>query len=339
MAAESLAQRARQATDPHKAVFSGASGSVMPDLMQSIGCTLKALFGGLQLSQQAVLALEPFSVVPGVSLTHGEAFQQQAQLILSPEALLAWIPLGSLWKFNPPLRWPLDHNHWAQELNLVQILLMGIGQTSGPRCHCRWNLGWQLGTHSAQCDQVDTCAGTRGKPASSLVLSLQRCDHLHLWWDHRSDFHPRTSVHALCRPQGPWPSFVHRLARMPFGSWGGHSNEVLHCLHVQAEAVMRHFAKKCSGVWPSPCSRTKTCRASRRFFPPATCPHCAVFTLLFHLLQVTGTAAPPSQAQLSHTPSMWCQHLAWPQARCQGGWRTSHSESSIATTCLSVQAT
>jgi hypothetical protein len=41
----------------------------------------------------------------------------------SPEALLAWFPLGSLWKHNLPLLSPLDHSHWAQEHNLVQILL------------------------------------------------------------------------------------------------------------------------------------------------------------------------------------------------------------------------
>jgi hypothetical protein len=29
-------------------------------------------------------------------------------------------------KFNPPLLSPLDHSHWCQELNLVQILLLPV---------------------------------------------------------------------------------------------------------------------------------------------------------------------------------------------------------------------
>jgi hypothetical protein len=51
---------------------------------------------GLQLSKQAVLALEPLSVVPGVSLTCGEAFRLQAQLALSPER-----PLGMISSWGP----------------------------------------------------------------------------------------------------------------------------------------------------------------------------------------------------------------------------------------------
>jgi hypothetical protein len=33
-------------------------------------------------------------------------------IFLFPEALLAWIPLGSLWKHNPPLLSSSDHSRW-----------------------------------------------------------------------------------------------------------------------------------------------------------------------------------------------------------------------------------
>jgi hypothetical protein len=61
----------------------------------------EALSSGLQLSQLAVLDPGTLPVVPGAPLTRREASLQQAQPTLFPEALLAWIPLGSLWKHNP----------------------------------------------------------------------------------------------------------------------------------------------------------------------------------------------------------------------------------------------
>jgi hypothetical protein len=83
---------------------------------------------GLQLSKVVVLFPELLSVVLGVSLICGEAFQLQAQPVLFPEALLAWIPLGSLWKCNPPLSPSPDHSHWAQELSPVQTLQPRVPQ-------------------------------------------------------------------------------------------------------------------------------------------------------------------------------------------------------------------
>jgi hypothetical protein len=65
----------------------------VPDLRRSIGCALTAPLSGLQLSELAALASELLSVVPGVSLTRGEVFLQQAQLI-SCSQRPSW--LGSL---------------------------------------------------------------------------------------------------------------------------------------------------------------------------------------------------------------------------------------------------
>jgi hypothetical protein len=61
---------------------------LVSQLRQSIGLQQEALFKVLQQSKQAVLLLELFLVVPGVSLTHGEAHLQQT--------LCRFVPRGSL---------------------------------------------------------------------------------------------------------------------------------------------------------------------------------------------------------------------------------------------------
>jgi hypothetical protein len=67
--------------------------------------------------------LELFLVVPGVSLTRGEASCSKLCVDLTPEALLACVPLGCLWAVDAACVCPSSGpNHWAKELNLVQIL-------------------------------------------------------------------------------------------------------------------------------------------------------------------------------------------------------------------------
>jgi hypothetical protein len=55
-----------------------------------------------------VLPLELFLVVPGVSLTRGEFFLQQTLFDLTPEALLACVPLGCLWAVNTACVHPIQ---------------------------------------------------------------------------------------------------------------------------------------------------------------------------------------------------------------------------------------
>jgi hypothetical protein len=130
----------------------------------------------LQLSKQTALVPELFSVVPSVFLTRGEAFWLQAQSALSPAALLAWIPLGSLWKHNQPLLSPSDHSHWAQKLSLVQALpaLFAVCAETGRKSAER-----KVAVKASQCWLVSSClrlvGAVQGIKAIGMLL-LKACE-------------------------------------------------------------------------------------------------------------------------------------------------------------------